>query len=110
MSCALAIFTEIGSNLRRCEEQQSWRPHGPMPSSTRVVSRAPIWRISMRARYSRARSRTRSRRSEEHTSDLQSRRHLVCRLLLEQRTLAAQQLADATKHPPERAARVTATD
>ena len=63
MSCVLAIFTEIGSNFRRCEEQQSCRPQGPMPSITLVVSRAPIWRISMRARNSRARSRTSSRKS-----------------------------------------------
>src|SRR2546429_4604596 len=30
-------------------------------------------------------STTRSRRSEEHTSELQSRLHLVCRLLLEKK-------------------------
>src|SRR2546422_10835277 len=30
-------------------------------------------------------SRPRSRRSEEHTSELQSRLHLVCRLLLEKK-------------------------
>src|SRR5262245_62751163 len=35
-------------------------------------------------RYSRA-SRTTSVRSEEHTSELQSLRHLVCRLLLEKK-------------------------
>src|SRR3712207_7805368 len=29
---------------------------------------------------------TRSRRSEEHTSELQSRQYLVCRLLLEKKT------------------------
>src|SRR2546429_1079741 len=35
--------------------------------------------------------RIRSRRSEEHTSELQSRLHLVCRLLLEKKnTLATQ--------------------
>src|SRR2546429_398431 len=32
-------------------------------------------------------------RSEEHTSELQSRLHLVCRLLLEKQT-------DSTRHPP----------
>src|SRR2546429_4672805 len=31
-----------------------------------------------------------SRRSEEHTSELQSRLHLVCRLLLEQKTATKQ--------------------
>src|SRR5436305_10806829 len=44
-------------------------------------------------RTSRSRGRTRYRRpaprerSEEHTSELQSRPHLVCRLLLEKNTL-----------------------
>src|SRR5687768_18017997 len=43
-----------------------------------------------RARQSRRhagarRGRGRSRRSEEHTSELQSRLHLVCRLLLEKK-------------------------
>src|SRR2546422_8474720 len=33
----------------------------------------------------RARERTAERRSEEHTSELQSRLHLVCRLLLEKK-------------------------
>ena len=63
MSWVFAIFTEIGSNFLSQEEQQSWRPHGPIPSITLVVSRAPIWRISMRARNSRARSRTSSLKS-----------------------------------------------
>src|SRR3712207_8622274 len=34
----------------------------------------------------RARRRARARRSEEHTSELQSRQYLVCRLLLEKNT------------------------
>src|SRR5436305_10744794 len=38
-----------------------------------------------RARQWRARDRSLSRRSEEHTSELQSRPHLVCRLLLEKK-------------------------
>src|SRR5438874_6110226 len=41
--------------------------------------------ISTRA--SRSWSRTRNWRSEEHTSELQSRRDLVCRLLLEKKKL-----------------------
>src|SRR5690625_5506182 len=38
-----------------------------------------------RAAQPRARPRCRRRRSEEHTSELQSRGHLVCRLLLEKK-------------------------
>src|SRR3712207_7391022 len=47
-----------------------------------------IWRISSAsasavAAYARLRSSCASARSEEHTSELQSRQYLVCRLLLE---------------------------
>src|SRR5256884_1862697 len=35
-------------------------------------------------------------RSEEHTSELQSRLHLVCRLLLEKKKKTASRLADVT--------------
>src|SRR5690349_23532385 len=60
----------------------------------------PIWRWSLRARPPRAvrscgradpacsagaRATSRRIRSEEHTSELQSRRDLVCRLLLEKK-------------------------
>src|SRR5205814_6596569 len=42
-------------------------------------SRLQIWILRSAARYQRA------HRSEEHTSELQSLRHLVCRLLLEKK-------------------------
>src|SRR5439155_15304841 len=49
----------------------------------------PIWRRSRASRWSRATCATRpwyaAPRSEEHTSELQSRGHLVCRLLLEKK-------------------------
>src|SRR5436853_3969736 len=55
------------------------------------------WTTSRRRRRRRSRQRTRQRRrrrrrlvvhrSEEHTSELQSLRHLVCRLLLEKKIL-----------------------
>src|SRR5690625_6240906 len=45
-------------------------------------NRTPTWTCS-RNRGSRASSS--NRRSEEHTSELQSRGHLVCRLLLEKK-------------------------
>src|SRR5476651_1035352 len=38
--------------------------------------------------------RWRANRSEEHTSELQSRQHLVCRLLLEKKKNHADDLAD----------------
>src|SRR6266496_6472926 len=45
--------------------------------------------------------RTKTTRSEEHTSELQSRRDLVCRLLLEKKkTKIAQKIYVNHSHPP----------
>src|SRR2546422_7772603 len=54
-----------------------WRrvPAAPLPRQPR--SPASTWRRCHRARV--------QHRSEEHTSELQSRLHLVCRLLLEKK-------------------------
>src|SRR3984893_19354603 len=55
------------------------------PYTTLFRSRLPK-KISPRSSTSRSRSmRWRKARSEEHTSELQSRGHLVCRLLLERK-------------------------
>src|SRR3712207_8278027 len=54
--------------------------------SGRVVVRAPTTLGSGRGASRRHRRRPgRGRRSEEHTSELQSRQYLVCRLLLEKK-------------------------
>src|SRR5438045_9733094 len=45
---------------------------------------AGAWRCAAPCAWSRTRGSARSR-SEEHTSELQSLRHLVCRLLLEKK-------------------------
>src|SRR5436305_12299613 len=66
--------------------------HDALPIS-RSRSRAVSWRtsrvrttISIRKLHPpRTQERKRKRRSEEHTSELQSRPHLVCRLLLEKK-------------------------
>src|SRR5205814_5610698 len=65
------------------------------PYTTLFRSRsAPVCASPLKARTARRRRRSRrercarecaSRRSEEHTSELQSLRHLVCRLLLEKK-------------------------
>src|SRR5262245_62957864 len=55
-----------------------------------------------RPRHRRDGSRGRRRRSEEHTSELQSLRHLVCRLLLEKKKTNRQHHAKtiiSTNHP-----------
>src|SRR3712207_8838299 len=41
-------------------------------------------------------------RSEEHTSELQSRQYLVCRLLLEKRNRTSAESAISAKHEAER--------
>src|SRR2546429_6360532 len=48
--------------------------------------------MSRRTEPSRSPSSSSRKRSEEHTSELQSRLHLVCRLLLEKKTTQASQL------------------
>src|SRR5256885_11949527 len=57
----------------------------PNPLRRRRDRRTPRLRARGRARRAR---RIRSRRSEEHTSELQSPCNLVCRLLLEKKKLA----------------------
>src|SRR5438045_4289918 len=57
--------------------------HDALPISTSTRS-GRAWGSS-RARACRITPRTTSSRSEEHTSELQSLRHLVCRLLLEKK-------------------------
>src|SRR5205809_4668818 len=68
-------------------------PSLPQPSATStkaIASLPPRWREASKCcaasrRSSRCSATRRSRRSEEHTSELQSRLHLVCRLLLEKK-------------------------
>src|SRR5436853_4324157 len=62
------------------------RPRSP----TGRRSRAPDECVRAKAACRRAR-----RRSEEHTSELQSLRHLVCRLLLEKKKKTMQTIASS---------------
>src|SRR2546423_12723386 len=63
-------------------------PPSPLPCGPCAPSRPRAGRRT-RARSPRRRARNRRsrRRSEEHTSELQSLAYLVCRLLLEKKTL-----------------------
>src|SRR5437870_10311739 len=94
----LAEEEELGSNILQVAQRSS--PNGRetqrMQHSIRTArgsavtlarirgsnARSPS-RRSVRESTPSARGRARSGRSEEHTSELQSRGHLVCRLLLE---------------------------
>src|SRR5205814_9844128 len=76
----------IQSGHARCPRSTPSRPT-PWPSTSRMrcsTKRAPLGTPTRRRRQS-PQSGTPPRRSEEHTSELQSLRHLVCRLLLEKK-------------------------
>src|SRR5690606_41470006 len=57
-----------------------------LPSAPTLVIERHVSRWVSPNRWERARAGARARRSEEHTSELQSRENLVCRLLLEKQT------------------------
>src|SRR3712207_7295872 len=59
-------------------------PAGGGPAQSRAERRATAGEPHVRAGDARRRG-TRRPRSEEHTSELQSRQYLVCRLLLEKK-------------------------
>src|SRR3712207_6887227 len=61
-------------------------PAVPRPARPdRAADHAGLRRLRRRARALAARLRSAVGRSEEHTSELQSRQYLVCRLLLEKK-------------------------
>src|SRR3989449_1993081 len=70
-------FSRQGCGRKRCSglERKMSTLTGAIYSSPRARRASPA-----------ATFRSRTRRSEEHTSELQSRLHLVCRLLLEKKT------------------------
>src|SRR5438874_10305538 len=73
-----ALSRGLTSGYKRCRTQNSRRPGGPdrfQPIPDRPSSHE-TWH---------SRSTVPTPRSEEHTSELQSRRDLVCRLLLEKK-------------------------
>src|SRR3712207_8030050 len=63
-----------------CSCTRSWHRHAPPQTGSTSASRVPITAPTTSVRSSR-----RPARSEEHTSELQSRQYLVCRLLLEKK-------------------------
>src|SRR5260370_5908535 len=71
------------TTLFRSRRQQRRRPNAPSPSSVPRTSRQAAL-AAMSSSNPRS-DRGRTRRSEEHTSELQSHLNLVCRLLLEKK-------------------------
>src|SRR2546422_3805122 len=82
----------------RCASPTAWRSRRATPIS-RATSAPRRWRCGA-ACAPRALLRAGERsaaRSEEHTSELQSRLHLVCRLLLEKKKKQANYIAEAER-------------
>src|SRR2546429_3964335 len=78
--------------FRSCTEAMAWRT----PTETRFLCPTSCPEKKC-ARLSRRGKRNSSGRSEEHTSELQSRLHLVCRLLLEKKKSPS--LPTSRSHP-----------
>src|SRR5947209_13748086 len=68
------------TTLFRSPGARDQEPAHPDPALGRAHAAAPGWRLE--------REGCRHPRSEEHTSELQSRQYLVCRLLLEKKNTA----------------------
>src|SRR2546430_12323794 len=58
----------------------------------------PIFTSQLGLKTARDIGRTRSVRSEEHTSELQSQSNLVCRLLLEKKKISTRNLKECVSH------------
>src|SRR3712207_7899466 len=61
----------------------------PAPPYTSALCQPPTHAIGALKVFETARRRDRETRSEEHTSELQSRQYLVCRLLLEKKKITS---------------------
>src|SRR5688572_30852740 len=68
---------------------------GSCPAAVPACSRSTRARSPRRSQPSPRAARAPRRRSEEHTSELQSQSNLVCRLLLEKKKIKAYYLANA---------------
>src|SRR2546429_5430664 len=73
------------TTLFRSHERQVGRPHGLAQQPRRERYDEQRIRRLEEDSIGRRRELVREHRSEEHTSELQSRLHLVCRLLLEKK-------------------------
>src|SRR3989442_16032886 len=92
--CLPAVFALFFFNDTATTEIYTLSLHDALPISSGTTARgttaSPDRRVSRRSAADRR--LTRRSRSEEHTSELQSRPHLVCRLLLEKKKRASSAL------------------
>src|SRR5438552_18314636 len=89
LACILFLFLLFFFNDPATTEIYTLSLHDALPISRSVASRIQLWLTHLRlptASWFVCRTcPARDRRSEEHTSELQSPDHLVCRLLLEKK-------------------------
>src|SRR3712207_7126783 len=79
-------YTTLFRSFRRCQQTNPQDGYGPASSITEKLAKHMVRRgLSSKASFL---SPTTPFRSEEHTSELQSRQYLVCRLLLEKKTIS----------------------
>src|SRR2546429_1232706 len=82
-SCAVGREANLEALTKACTGQPSSRESTLLQGADTVGGSGRLYRRS-RKREGQP-NPARSKRSEEHTSELQSRLHLVCRLLLEKK-------------------------
>src|SRR5690625_312417 len=96
------VISLVPRTGRACRLAQHCRPHGARVRHLELAVGAPPLASSSESETRARRGSWRpigslplsSRRSEEHTSELQSRGHLVCRLLLEKKKRKQRRRAD----------------
>src|SRR2546429_6986904 len=89
-------YTTLFRSRRRAGLRHRLEPRGHAPIAARAPG-AGRARVLRHAAADRARRRLQPRRSEEHTSELQSRLHLECRLLLEKKKIKRDCYVDAVE-------------
>src|SRR5687768_18174372 len=81
---AISFFCNVAST----SEIYTLSLHDALPILNRSQTLGTVYDFELSRFWALPEKKKRNRRSEEHTSELQSRLHLVCRLLLEKKKLA----------------------
>src|SRR3712207_8853620 len=83
-------YTTLFRSFRRART-----PNSTVPKDTEAC---PVANIKSQIKRNKQNERAHERRSEEHTSELQSRQYLVCRLLLEKKKKQLEQTKKSTNY------------
>src|SRR5690606_41939444 len=84
-SPGMILFTLVNGELRASLERRAGAHGLPTVAALDAVTDALSRMLGQEAKARPGRQHVLDRRSEEHTSELQSRENLVCRLLLEKK-------------------------